>query len=261
MASLYLVATPIGNRDDITIRALKTLFTVPVIVAEDTRNTGKLLQMYRTNPLLESLGLNPNHKPIFLSCSDEAEASRVKTVVNYLQSGLDVAVVSDAGTPVVSDPGYKIARAASNSGFRIVPIPGPSSVWTALIASQQPPASVYYCGFLPTKQRARSKFFLELSSIVSRMSKPCTVVAFESPYRLISTLNDLASVYGSDFPLTIARELTKIHEQIETQPVSYWLQNYSKYPPKGEFTLCFVPLVSTLHSSSQLDLLPSPEQS
>jgi len=241
MAVLYLVATPIGNREDITIRALKVLFTVGVIVAEDTRVTGNLLQMYRNTPILASLELSSDHRPTLISCTDEAEAGKVKTVINYLQNGVDVALVSDAGTPIVSDPGYKIVRGAIASGFRVVPIPGVSAVWTALVASQLPPASVYYCGFLPIKQRARNKYLRELSVITKKMSKPCTVVAFESPHRLISCLNDFRDVYGEDFRMTIGREMTKMHEQIELRSINDWIAQFEKYPPKGEFTLCFVP--------------------
>lgn len=241
MAKLYIVSTPIGNLEDITIRALRVMFSVPVLVSEDTRVTGKLLASFRNNSLLRDWGVDVNYKPILVSCNDSNEASKVNQIIAYLQKGLDVALVSDAGTPVISDPGYKIIRHVIASGFRVVPVPGVSAVMSAMSVSQMPPSSMFYCGFLPNKQRARSKYLHELSNIVRVSSKKCTVVAFESPYRILSLLDDMSNIYGESFELFIAREITKMYEQLETKSVGDWKKYFDKYPPKGEFTLCFVP--------------------
>lgn len=190
---LYLVATPIGNLEDITLRALRILREVDLIACEDTRQTRKLLEHY---------GI---HKPT-VSYHEHNEAARAEELVEKLRQGARVALVSDAGTPLVSDPGYRLVSRAIEAGIPIEPIPGPSALLAALSASGLPTDSFRFGGFLPHRQSARRKLLASLES------ESATVIFYEAPHRILETLADIEELLG-DRPVVLARELTKIHQE------------------------------------------------
>lgn len=192
--SLYIVATPIGNLEDITLRALRVLREVSLIACEDTRHTGKLL---------EHFGIS---KPL-LSYHEHNESARAARLIGRLQGGESVALVSDAGTPLISDPGYRVVRAAIDAGIAVVPVPGPSASLAALSASGLPTDQYRFCGFLPSKSTQRRAFLDRLKN------EDCTLIFYETPHRILDALDDIAAVFG-ERPVAIARELTKVHEEI-----------------------------------------------
>ncbi len=192
-AAVYLVATPIGNLEDITLRALRTLRECDLIACEDTRHTRKLLNRYEIQ------------KPL-ISCHEHNEHERANQIVERVQSGQAVAIVSDAGLPGISDPGYRVVQAAIAAGVRVIPIPGPSAVDTAVVASGLPTDAFLYLGFLPAKAGQRIKALEALAA-----EKP-TLVFYEAPHRLLRTLEDAQSALG-DRQAVVARELTKTHEE------------------------------------------------
>lgn len=191
--TLYIVATPIGNLEDITLRALSVLKSVDVIAAEDTRHTGKLLSHYDI------------HKPLF-SFHDHNERERMDALLTKLQQGESVALVSDAGTPSVSDPGFRLVREAVREGIPIVPIPGVSAAVTALCASGLPTDTFSFYGFPPRKKGKRIEFLVHL-----RHEKN-TLVFYESPHRILPLIEDVLEVFGHR-DAVLAREMTKIHEE------------------------------------------------
>ncbi len=193
MGSLYLVGTPIGNLGDITLRALETLRAVALIVAEDTRRAGLLLKHF---------GID---KPI-LSLFEHNEAARIERVLAALESG-DVALISEAGMPGLSDPGYDLIRAAIERGLTVTPIPGPTAAVSALVASGLPTDAFVFLGFLPRRSADRRRLLRE----VARERR--SLVAYEAPHRLAEALADIADVLG-DRLIAVARELTKVHEEI-----------------------------------------------
>ncbi|HWF48914.1 MAG TPA: 16S rRNA (cytidine(1402)-2'-O)-methyltransferase [Bryobacteraceae bacterium] len=218
-ATLYLIATPIGNLEDITLRALRTLRDeVSLIACEDTRQTQKLLEHYEI------------HKPL-VSYHDHNEAARTPHLLDQLSQGESIALVSDAGTPLISDPGYRLVTAAIESGYPVVPIPGASAALAALTGSGLPVDQFRFIGFLPPKTTQRRKLFEDLSGDLG------TIVAYESPHRILSTLDDLEAVLGTR-RIVLARELTKVHEEFLRGTASDLRQNLQNRPAiKGEFTL------------------------
>jgi 16S rRNA (cytidine1402-2'-O)-methyltransferase len=214
--TLYLVGTPIGNLEDITLRALRVLGAVSLIAAEDTRHTRKLLDHYKIQ------------KPI-ISYFEHNEAARVARLVERLQFD-DVALVSDAGMPGISDPGYDLIQAALASNVRVVPVPGPSAPIVALAASGLPTDRFLYLGFLPRRANERRRLF------ASVREEPGTLVAFESPHRIVEALQDAESELG-DRPATVARELTKLHEEFIRGSLSDVARRLQAHPPRGEMTL------------------------
>jgi len=198
--TLFVVATPIGNLEDITARALRTLREVALIAAEDTRRTSHLLARYSI------------HTPT-TSLHEHNERQKAAALIDRLKRGEDVALVSDAGTPVVSDPGQHLIRSAIDAGIRVEPIPGPSAVMAALTASGFPADSFTFLGFPPVRSKDRSAWFRRLSTIQG------TVVFFEAPHRIRRTLEELLSVVG-DRAAVICREMTKIHETLVRGPIS-----------------------------------------
>lgn len=190
---LYIVATPIGNLDDITLRALKVLNEVDVIAAEDTRHTGKLLAHFSIN------------KPLF-SFHDHNERDRIDRLLARLNEGQQVALVSDAGTPSVSDPGFRLVREAAMNGLTIVPIPGVSAAMTALCASGLPTDAFVFLGFPPRKNARR----LEFLSAVKHETK--TLIFYESPHRVLALIDEMIGVFGMRNAV-LAREMTKLHEE------------------------------------------------
>lgn len=192
-SGLYIVATPIGNLEDITLRALNTLKAVDLILAEDTRLSRRLLTHYGiTAPLL--------------SCHEHNEAERTPELLRQLQAGCRLALISDAGTPAVSDPGYRLVKAAAAAGFKIVPIPGPNAAITAVSASGLPSANFAFAGFAPKKHKARHDFLARYINFSG------TLIFYESPRRVADLLQSLLDVFG-DKPVVLARELTKIYEE------------------------------------------------
>ena len=194
MGTLYVVATPIGNLEDVTLRALRVLREVELVLAEDTRRTRTLLTRH-----------DVAKRPRSLHAHNEAQRSR--EVLEVLASGSSVALVSDAGTPLVSDPGERLVAAAIEAGHAVVPVPGPSAVLSALVASGLPAAPFLFLGFLPRRSGEREAL---LARIRDRTE---TIVLFESPRRLAATLRRLADALG-DRPACVARELTKLHEEV-----------------------------------------------
>lgn len=217
MGTLYLVATPLGNLEDITLRALRILREVRVIAAEDTRHTRKLL----------------NHFEIYtptISYHEHSGPTGIATVLAALAEG-DVALVSDAGTPAISDPGTELVQAALCAGYPVVPIPGPSAVITALIASGLPTGKFTFLGFLPRRSQERRALLQRVSDA------PDTLVLYEAPHRLRACLDDLLAVLG-DRDACLARELTKVHEQWLRGALSQLRARYDGHDePRGEYTL------------------------
>lgn len=192
--TLFIVATPIGNLEDLTPRARKTFGEVDLIAAEDTRHTGRLLF---------SIGV----KARLLALHDHNEESAVARVIAALESGQSVALVSDAGTPLISDPGFRLVRAAYDSGITVSPIPGPSALTAALSVAGQPTDRFCFEGFLPAKRDAR------LASLGSLRDEPRTLIFYESVHRIADALEDMRVAFGDDRSAFIGRELTKLHEQ------------------------------------------------
>jgi len=214
MPTLYLVATPIGNLEDITLRALRVLREVDLIAAEDTRTTRKLLSRYDI------------HTPL-TSYNDRNKRAKTPYVLEQLGRG-DVALVSEAGTPTISDPGQDLVVAAYEMGAQVVPVPGPSVVTAALAAAGLPSRIFTYLGFLPRQSGARRR---RLRSVAGR---PETLVAFEAPHRLRDSLADMQKELG-DRPIAVCRELTKLYEEVFRGSISEALERFAE--PRGEFTL------------------------
>jgi 16S rRNA (cytidine1402-2'-O)-methyltransferase len=216
MSTLYLVATPIGNLEDISARALRILGKVALIAAEDTRQTGKLLQHYDI------------HTPC-ISYHEHNKLVRLERVLEALSAG-DVALVSDAGTPALNDPGYELVRACLDTGHSVSPIPGACAPIAALVASGLPTDSFLYLGYVPRKSNDRQRYLEKVASL------PYTLVFLEAPHRMIDTLSHMHTVLG-DRQIAYGRELTKLHEEIFRGSLSQALQHLSENPPRGEFTL------------------------
>jgi 16S rRNA (cytidine1402-2'-O)-methyltransferase len=214
MLTLYVVATPIGNLEDISLRALRILREVKLIAAEDTRKTKRLLVTY-------------DIKTPMTSYHEHNKRSKLDYILGRLEDG-DVALVSEAGMPGMSDPGYELIVAAHQRGIPVVPIPGPSAVVTALVISGLPTDRFVYIGFLPHKANARQRL---LESVAQEYG---TIVALESPHRLLATLNAILLILG-DRKIAICRELTKIHEEVFRGTISQAIKHFTR--PRGEFTL------------------------
>jgi len=217
-ATLYVVATPLGNLGDLSARAVEVLRAVPVVAAEDTR---------RTRGLLTHLGAAPQ----LLSYHAHSEGRRLETLLEILKGGRDVALVSDAGTPVVSDPGTELVAAAREAGITVVPIPGPSAVATALSAAGLRGDRYLFLGFLPRKGGDRARLLARAAA------EEWSVVFFEAPARLVDLLEDLAKMAGGDRRAVVARELTKLHEELRPGTLDELGRYYSEHPPRGELTL------------------------
>ena len=217
VGTLYVVATPIGNLEDITLRALRVLKEVPIVAAEDTRVTRTLFRAYDI------------HTPL-ASFHEFTSAARRGRLVERLEEG-DVALVTDAGTPTVSDPGYPFIRDALSAGHLVVPIPGASSVLAALAASGLPTHSFCFEGFLPRTSGPRRKLFARFKESES------TLVVLESPYRVLASLKDLVAAFGPERPVAVARELTKHFEEVFRGTATGALAHFEQHAPRGEFTL------------------------
>lgn len=216
MGTLYLVATPIGNLEDMSPRAVRILREAALIAAEDTRHTGKLLKYFEIPTPLTSY-------------FEHNKLQKIDYILSRLADG-DVAVVSDAGTPAINDPGYELVKAALASGFDVRPVPGPSAPLTALTVSGLPTDSFLYLGYLPHKAGERRGKLRQVENL------PYTLVFLESPYRIVDALEDILSELG-DRRICVAREMTKMFEEFWRGDVSGALEHFRSQPARGEFTL------------------------
>ncbi len=214
---LYIVSTPIGNLKDITLRALEVLKGVDIILAEDTRRAGVLLKYH---------GIK---KPV-LSFHDHNKVFCTKKVLSFLKEGKDCALISEAGTPGISDPGFYLIRACVNSGLDFTAIPGPSAVTNALVLSGLPTDSFYFAGFLSPKKGKRRRQLKELSQLAT------TLIFFESPHRVAGTLEDIKDCFDGK-RIALAREMTKVYEEVVRGKPADVLKIIQKTPPKGEFVI------------------------
>lgn len=218
MGTLYLVATPVGNLQDITLRALRILKEVELIACEDTRHTTRLLTHYGIGTPRESY-----HK--------FNEKSRTWRFLQMLREGKNIALVSDSGTPLISDPGYELVSSCRRAGIQVIPVPGPSAAITALIGSGLPTDNFFFAGFLPARGAPRRRRLEELASI------PATLILFEAPHRLLASLEDMIAILGAR-QATVARELTKIHEEFLHGTLAEVLDLVRNRPKiQGEITL------------------------
>jgi len=217
VGTLYLVSTPIGNLEDISLRALRVLKEVSLIASEDTRHTRKLLARYAIATRQ-------------VSFHDHSPTSRLASLLRALQDG-DVALVSDAGTPGLSDPGFELVRSAWADGHTVRPVPGASAPLAGLVASGLPSDSFLFLGYLPRQRAARRKWLKEYADV------PATLVCFEVPHRLRAALADLEAVLGADRAAAACRELTKLHEEIRRGTLSELRRHFAATVPRGEFTL------------------------
>jgi 16S rRNA (cytidine1402-2'-O)-methyltransferase len=216
--TLYVVATPLGNLGDLSSRAVEVLSTVPVVAAEDTRRTRGLLSHLEARPTL-------------LSFHAHSRDHRLESILDILRSGRDVALVTDAGTPSVSDPGTDLVAEARAAGVAVVPIPGPSAVATLLSAAGVPADRYLFLGFIPRKGRERSRLLTRAAA------EEWSVVFFEAPPRLLSLLEDLIPLAGPGRTAVVGRELTKMHEEIRSGTLGELADYYSGVPARGELTI------------------------
>lgn len=217
---LYIVATPIGNLDDISQRAIKTLQTVDLIAAEDTRHSTKLMTHYNiTTPML--------------ALHEHNEAQQVKKIIQQLQHGKAIALITDAGTPLISDPGYRLVHEVRKHGFTVIAIPGACAAIAALCVSGLPSDRFVFEGFLPTKQHAR------LVRLKLLQAEVRTLIFYESPHRIVATLKDMLEIFGEDRDVVIARELTKKFETIYDDTLKQLLSQFISHPQqqRGEFVI------------------------
>lgn len=219
MGTLFIIPTPIGNLGDITLRALETLNQIDGIICEDTRRTSLLLNHYHIQKPLTVL-------------NDYNETKSFPQIIERLKSGENLALVSDAGTPLISDPGYKLVRECINQGIPVDSLPGPSSVLTALTLSGLPPDKFMFLGYPPEKSGKRRKWLESLKNVDT------TVIIFISPHKLLTILSDMKEVFG-DIEVVLAHELTKVHQSVKGQKISQWLEelNPPAGRPKGEYVL------------------------
>jgi 16S rRNA (cytidine1402-2'-O)-methyltransferase len=233
---LYLVGTPIGNLEDITLRAIRILQEVDLIAAEDTRRTGKLLQhLVISTPQI--------------SYNEHNHHGRIQELINRLSRGESIALVTDAGMPSISDPGVELVQVAIAHQITVIPIPGGTAVISALAASGLPTERFVFEGFLPLKESDRA------SRLASFCSETKTIVLYEAPHRLLKTLTDLATVVGDEREIVLARELTKIHEEFWRGNVGGAIDLYTnERQPKGEYTLVLQGAAETSLITSEAEL-------
>lgn len=215
--TLYLVATPIGNLEDITLRALRVLKEVDTIACEDTRHTRVLLDHYGIKQKLTSY-------------HEHNERARAEELVALLEEGKSIALVSDAGTPVISDPGFRLTRLAQERGAQVVPVPGATAFVAALVASGLPTDEFFFGGFLPARSTQRRARLMEVRAV------PCTLIFYEAPHRVAESLQDAREILG-EREAVVARELTKMHEEIMRGRLSSLAEHFSKDGARGEMVI------------------------
>jgi len=223
MGTLFIVATPIGNLKDITLRALETLKDADYILCEDTRVTGRLLSNYQIEKKM-------------VSFTDFNEETKTKAVISDLISGLNIALLSDAGTPLVSDPGYKLVREAIKQEINVESMPGASAILSALTVSGMPPDKFLFIGYPPKKDGKKKELFEKIKK--NNENVKITTILYESPFRMIRTLKTLEEVFGN-INICICRELTKIHEEVKRGKVEDLIRYFENKGTKGEFAVLF----------------------
>lgn len=217
MAKLYIVPTPIGNLEDITLRAIRILKEVDLILAEDTRKSGKLLKHLDVQTPMQSHHMHNEHQ-------------KVPDLVQRMLSGLTVALISDAGTPAISDPGFLLSRACVENDVEVECLPGATAFVPALVNSGLPNDKFVFEGFLPVKKGRQTRLkFLE--------NEMRTMIFYESPHKLLKTLGDFLTYFGSDRAISVSRELTKLHEQTIRGSVTELIQHFEAVAPRGEFVI------------------------
>jgi len=232
-SALYVVGTPIGNLEDISLRALRVLKEVDVIACEDTRQTQKLLTHFAI----------PTHT---ISYHEHNEVERSTELVQRIQAGARVALVTDAGMPGISDPGYRLIARAIENGITVVPVPGPSAFLTALVASGLPTDSCHFSGFLPAKRGDRR------TTLQQARNSRATLIFYEAPHRIIEALEDVVEILGGNRGTVIAREVTKLHEEFLRGPAAEVLENLkSRDTIKGEITLMIAKAGATESSATE----------
>lgn len=234
MARLYIVPTPIGNLEDITLRALRVLKEVDVVLAEDTRTSSVLLRHYDIHTPLRAHHRNNEHKS-------------VDGIVQEIDGGKEMALISDAGTPGISDPGFMLARACREAGIDVECLPGPTAFVPAMVASGLPCDRFVFEGFLPLK-KGRATRLQQLAA------DPRTVVIYESPLRLPRTLKQLAEVFGSDRQAAVAREISKLHEENRRDTLRNLARHYEQNKPKGEIVIVIEGCKGKVHACDDNDL-------
>lgn len=234
MGTLYLISTPIGNLEDLTFRAARILGEVDLVLAEDTRRSRILLDHLELRVPLESL-------------HEHNEAARIPAVMARLEEGAALALVSDAGTPLVSDPGERLVSEALARGHQVVPVPGPSAVLAALVASGLPAIPFTFLGFVPRKGRERREVLERIRSA------PETTILFESPERCVALLDELETEWPADREVVVARELTKLHEEVRRGTPSALAGYYRENPPRGEVTVVVAPATGPAQGAAEAD--------
>lgn len=217
MAKLFIVPTPIGNLEDITLRAIRVLKEVDLILAEDTRNSGKLLKHLEITTPMQSHHMHNEHKT-------------VENVVRQIQNGKTIALISDAGTPAISDPGFLLTRACVEAGLEVDCLPGATAFVPALVNSGLPNDKFIFEGFLPVKKGRQTR--LEILAQETR-----TMILYESPHKLLKTLGQIRDFFGEDRQVSVSREISKLHEETVRGTASRVLEHYEKKPPKGEIVI------------------------
>ena len=217
MSKLYIVPTPIGNLEDITLRAIKVLKAADLILAEDTRTSGKLLKHYEISTHMQSHHMHNEHKTI-------------DRIVQRLQSGEVIALISDAGTPAISDPGFLLTRTCVENGIEVDCLPGATAFVPALVNSGLPNDKFVFEGFLPVKKGRQTR--LQLLAEETR-----TMIFYESPHKLLKTLGNFAEYFGTDRQVSVSRELSKLHEETIRGTVDEVIKHFENKPPKGEIVI------------------------
>lgn len=232
--TLYIVATPIGNLQDITWRAVKILENADIIACEDTRKTGQLLRF-----LADQRANLSSEKQKLVSYFEQNEQKRIPEILTALKNGLNIALVSDAGTPLISDPGFKLVRECRREKIKVESIPGPSSVISALVSSGLPTDKFLFLGYLPKKSGNRKALLTTIHGALNLSDKfHPTVILFEAPHRILKLFEELKDTFG-DIEIVTARELTKIYEEVRSEKISEAAAYFTKIPPKGEFVVLF----------------------
>jgi len=217
MGKLYLVPTPIGNLEDMTLRAIRILKEVDCILAEDTRTSGKLLQHFEIGTPMQSHHMHNEHKT-------------VEALVKRLKAGETMALISDAGTPAISDPGFLLTRACVENDIEVDCLPGATAFVPALVNSGLPNDKFVFEGFLPIKKGRQTRLLL-------LAEEPRTIILYESPHKLVKTLGQLVEYFGADRPVSVSREMTKLYEETIRGAAAEVLEHYTQIPPKGEIVI------------------------
>ena len=221
MSKLFVVPTPIGNLGDITLRSIEVLKSVDLILAEDTRTSSKLLKHYDIDTPVESFHMHNEHK-------------KLESIINKLRSDSEIALISDAGTPGISDPGFLLVRECINNQVEVECLPGPTAFVPALVSSGLPCDRFSFEGFLPVK-KGRTKRLKELSTEIK------TMVFYESPHRILKTLNDLSNYFDVESQISVSRELTKLYEETYRGTIKGSVEHFEKNKTKGEFVIVLSP--------------------